>query len=287
MRRSLFSSRPVLAIAGVAIFLQLAGFRAAEAQVAPPRAVVSSISADPVEAAVAEASRRFGVPAHWIRAVIGQESNGDVRAVSSAGAMGLMQVMPGTYAELRLRYGFGRDPFAIRDNILAGTAYLRELHDRYGGLGMLAAYNAGPGRWEEYRAGVRPLPRETIGYLARLGPLLNVGSLPEPSTEAGSSRPSPFAAPIFVTLTGRSDATRNMRDPAWPRLVIASNTSSNASPDALFVRRSETEPRPAPPQSTTQPTSDPRTKEPAPPAPSRQVEQPANSLFPRRSGGDR
>ncbi|MCR5881293.1 transglycosylase SLT domain-containing protein [Phenylobacterium sp. J367] len=59
--------------------------------------------------------------------------------VSRADTIGLMQVMPGTYAELRARYGLGADPFDVRDNVLAGTAYLREMHDRYGVQGMLAA----------------------------------------------------------------------------------------------------------------------------------------------------
>jgi Transglycosylase SLT domain len=81
---------------------------------------------------VAEASSRFGVPAHWIRAVMQLESTGDQGAVSQKGAMGLMQVMPETYAELRLRYHLGADPYKPRNNILAGAAYLREMHDRFG-----------------------------------------------------------------------------------------------------------------------------------------------------------
>jgi len=100
---------------------------------------------------IAEASRRFGVPVAWIRAVMRAESAGEARAVSSAGAMGLMQIMPATWADLRARHGLGRDPYDPRDNILAGTAYLRELHDRYGSPGFLAAYNAGPGRVRRQR----------------------------------------------------------------------------------------------------------------------------------------
>ena len=79
---------------------------------------------------IAEAAQRFGFPARWILAVMRRESAGDVRAVSEKGAMGLMQIMPDTWDELRARYGLGRDPFDPRDNILAGAAYLRELHDR-------------------------------------------------------------------------------------------------------------------------------------------------------------
>lgn len=116
---------------------------------------------------VEDASRRFGVPVRLIRAVIDVESAGDVRARSPKGAMGLMQIMPETWAELRLRYNLGSDPYDSHDNIRAGTAYLRELHDRYGSPGFLAAYNAGPGRYEAHLAG-RPLPAETQAYLQKL-----------------------------------------------------------------------------------------------------------------------
>ena len=88
---------------------------------------------------IAEAAQRFGFPARWILAVMRRESAGDVRAVSEKGAMGLMQIMPDTWDELRARYGLGRDPFDPRDNILAGAAYLRELHDRFGSPGFLGA----------------------------------------------------------------------------------------------------------------------------------------------------
>ena len=99
---------------------------------------------------VAEAAQRFGIPERWIWAVMRVESGGRVRAVSSKGAMGLMQIMPATWADLRARHGLGADPFDPRDNILAGAAYLREMHDRYGAPGFLAAYNAGPGRYDDY-----------------------------------------------------------------------------------------------------------------------------------------
>ena len=66
------------------------------------------------------------LPAAWIRAV-SVESNGDPRAVSPKGAMGLMQVMPDTWAALRVRYRLGRDPYDPHDNIMAGAAYIREI----------------------------------------------------------------------------------------------------------------------------------------------------------------
>ena len=130
------------------------GSMPAMAQVTPQPAPVT---AHPHAAFIAEASQRFSIPEHWIRAVLGVESAGDVRAISSAGAMGLMQVMPDTWAGLRVRYRLGRNPYDPRDNILAGTAYLREMWDRYGNVAaMLAAYNAGPGRparWRQVLAG--------------------------------------------------------------------------------------------------------------------------------------
>lgn len=152
---------------------------------------------------IGEAAQRFELPAPWIRAVMGVESAFRVRAVSSAGAMGLMQVMPGTYADLRLRYGLGADPYHPRDNILAGAAYLREMYDRFGAQGFLAAYNAGPARYLEHVATGRPLPVETRAYVAKLSPLLRVegtssAALGEPEPVRIAARPS-----LFVTLGRR------------------------------------------------------------------------------------
>jgi soluble lytic murein transglycosylase-like protein len=129
-------------------------------------------AADPFADFVAEAAQRFGMPISWINAVMTLESGGDVRAVSPAGAMGLMQIMPNTWADLRSRYDLGGDPFDPRDNILAGAAYLREMHDRYGSPGFLAAYNAGPQRYDEYLATGRELPSETQLYVAILAPMI-------------------------------------------------------------------------------------------------------------------
>src|SRR3546814_11579992 len=82
---------------------------------------VCSSDLDPYAAHIAEAPHRFGVPVAWIRAVMRVESAGRVLTISSAGAMGLMQVMPGTWAELRTRYGLGGDPYdADRTNVVKG-----------------------------------------------------------------------------------------------------------------------------------------------------------------------
>src|SRR5260370_27569004 len=121
----------------------------------------NALSLLPFAAFVTEASKRFGVPEHWIRAVMHVESSAKPRARSERGAMGLMQIMPKTWAELRARYGLGAAPYDPRDNILAGAAYIRQLYDRYGAPDFRAAYNAGPGRYERHRATGRPLPAET------------------------------------------------------------------------------------------------------------------------------
>lgn len=122
---------------------------------------------EPWAAEVRQVAARVGLPEPLIRAVLRAESDGDPRAVSSAGAMGLMQLMPATWAELRRELRLGADPFQPADNLLAGATYLRRLYDRYGLPGAFAAYNAGPGRFEAYLNG-RPLPLETRRYVAGL-----------------------------------------------------------------------------------------------------------------------
>ena len=134
---------------------------------------VSTISVEAqIDAAVVEASRRYSLPAGWIRAVMKAESNGQVRAVSAKGAMGLMQIMPGTWDELRGQLELGSDPFNVRDNVMAGAFYLRQLLDRFGRSGFLAAYNAGPGRYTQHLSYGRVLPLETRAYVARLAPAI-------------------------------------------------------------------------------------------------------------------
>ncbi|MGV4877884.1 transglycosylase SLT domain-containing protein [Acetobacter indonesiensis] len=129
---------------------------------------------DPWGPYIQEAAKRFDVPDAWIRAVMQQESGGRLfhngQFVTSApGAMGLMQLMPPTYDQMRYAYNLGDDPFDPHDNILAGTAYLRQMYDIYGSPGFLAAYNAGPGRLEDFLTRNRTLPRETRNYVAAIG----------------------------------------------------------------------------------------------------------------------
>ena len=125
---------------------------------------------DPWGPWIRDASRRFDVPETWIREVMRQESGGRSNATSPVGAMGLMQVMPGTYRELQARYNLGSDPYHPYDSIQAGAAYLREMYELYGSPAFLAAYNAGPRRLEDYLWGGRGLPNETRNYVARIGP---------------------------------------------------------------------------------------------------------------------
>ncbi len=180
---------------------------------------------------IAEAAQRFGIPARWIEAVLRVESAGKQRAISSAGAMGLMQVMPKTWATLRMRHGLGPDPFAPRDNILAGTAYLREMYDRYGSVdAMLAAYNAGPGRYDAFQATGRPLPTATITYVAKVLSLLGRKSTLRRAQRGAFSASDWREASLFIEgrkdHRGSADAgpengifapRSSSREPAWVR----------------------------------------------------------------------
>ncbi len=121
------------------------------------------------EPIIVDASAKFGIPRAWIEQVMQQESGGrtalhGVPITSSAGAMGLMQVMPRTYADMRRLYGLGADPYDPRDSIFAGAAYLRAMYERYGYPNLFAAYNAGPKRFDEFLLDRRPLPQATTAY---------------------------------------------------------------------------------------------------------------------------
>lgn len=173
------------------------------------------------DAYVSEAAQRFDIPASWIRAVMQVESGGNANAVSPKGAMGLMQLMPATYAAMRLRYGLGADPFQPQDNIIAGTAYLREMLDCYGTVGFLAAYNAGPARYDAHLATGQPLPAETLLYIARITPLLS-GTRPSGMT-ATAAQPGWTHAPLFagpvassLTVAGLPRDLPSDRGPAPP-----------------------------------------------------------------------
>lgn len=149
-----------------------------------------------------EAATRCGVPVVWIERVIRAESGGLTTLggrpiISRAGAMGLMQLMPATWMAMRQSLALGFDPHDPRDNIIAGSCYLRSMYVRFGYPGLFAAYNAGPGRYADHLASGRSLPEETRAYLATL-----VGS------ETGSAPvATPPSATIFFSLGARRSAT--------------------------------------------------------------------------------
>jgi hypothetical protein len=152
---------------------------------------------DPYGVHISEATQRFGLPAAWIRAILATESNGDPRAVSPRGAMGLMQLMPETWGDLRVRHRLGSDPYDPHDNIIAGAAYIRLLYDRYGTPGWIAAYNAGPGRYEASLKG-RQLPSETRNYVATVAPHLDGSGNPGATVIAAVGPLSWTRAPLFI-----------------------------------------------------------------------------------------
>jgi soluble lytic murein transglycosylase-like protein len=169
-----------------------------------------------------EASARFGVPVAWIERVMWAESGGRTTANgrpirSLAGAIGLMQLMPPTWADMRARLDLGSNPDAPRDNILAGTLYLRLMYDRFGYPGLFAAYNAGPKRYADYLAGRARLPSETIGYLASVAP----------------SSPGPVPAPVRPALPPSIFAVRRNVQAIGPAKADPSPASS------LFVALSQ------------------------------------------------
>jgi cell division septation protein DedD len=175
---------------------------------------------DPWGPYIAEAAAKYDVPELWVREVMRQESGGRMYEngqliTSDAGAMGLMQVMPETYDGLRQRYGLGDDPFDPHDNIMAGTAYIREMYDIYGSPGFLAAYNAGPTRLEDYLVRNRPLPDETRHYVARIGPNIS-GVYPQRPSQA-----TQFA--MLQLPTDIPSGPRYPRRPAQAPVALAEN----------------------------------------------------------------
>ncbi|MFT4120883.1 lytic transglycosylase domain-containing protein [Bradyrhizobium sp.] len=215
------------------------GAALAESRLGAVRAV--SQASNPFAAFVDEASKRFAVPVNWIGSVINIESAGDVHARSPKGAIGLMQIMPATWAEQRQRYDLGNDAFDPRDNILAGTAYLRELLDRYGSPGMLAAYNAGPSRYEEHLAG-RPLPDETRVYVTRLANLLG-DELPPTWTADRQASPAETLFAERGDLMKTGDRLPAFAPSRGTRAAISSRDLSDMVPKStgVFVARSDSE----------------------------------------------
>jgi hypothetical protein len=201
---------------------------------------------DPWGPYIREAASRYQVPERWVRGVMRQESGGhqlqsDGRPITSwAGAMGLMQVMPQTYDMLRRRYGLGADPYDPHDNILAGTAYIREMYDRFGSPAFLAAYNAGPDRLDAYLTGGQPLPDETVNYLASVAPRLgNDRPVSGPlATYAGGGS----ATPVRTTSLGDDPSDRafdggGLVTPDAPTGVLTAHTQPRLVQVAMVTPR--------------------------------------------------
>ncbi|MDG4887832.1 MULTISPECIES: lytic transglycosylase domain-containing protein [unclassified Mesorhizobium] len=188
---------------------------------------------------IAEAAKRFRLPPTWIRAVLGAESAGDQRATSRKGAMGLMQIVPETWSDLRVRYQLGSDPYDPHDNIIAGSAYIRELVDRYGSPGWIAAYNAGPGRYEASLEG-RRLPAETRAYVSVVSSAISKDGVAKATCFAASARYGWRYAPLFATQLGGSlgDCSLQMersRDNASRALPLQGLTGAASRSTGLFV----------------------------------------------------
>lgn len=193
--------RVMLLMFGALVFISCVSPPVAAAQ----PAAVSAAAIDLWTPFIAEAAARFGIPEAWIRTVMAAESGGRTmlngRPVTSrSGAIGLMQVMPDTYEEMRHAYGLGSDPHDPRDNILAGAAYLRAMFERFGWPGFFAAYNAGPERYADHLRTGLPLPLETQTYLAMIAQT-------DPSQPPSSASPS--GTRLFFTLRTVADASSN------------------------------------------------------------------------------
>jgi soluble lytic murein transglycosylase-like protein len=177
---------------------------------------------------ISEASLRFGLPEGWIIRVMRAESDGNTilngRPITSpAGAMGLMQVMPGTWKPLRILLNLGPNPYDPHDNIIAGTAYLRMMHDQFGYPGLFGAYNAGPGRYAAYLRGKSRLPAETIAYMASVG-----GARLKPELAVQIAQPRAVHS-LFYPVQSHQETTLVAKPkPASSGLFITLNTVSGA-----------------------------------------------------------
>jgi soluble lytic murein transglycosylase-like protein len=235
-----------LCLCSSAAVVLLADVSAAHAE--SPNSKGAAVAADRIGDFVAEASRRFSISPSWIRAIMRVESLGDPLALSPKGAMGLMQIMPDTWSELRSRYALGADPYDAHDNIMAGAAYLREMHDRYGERGFLAAYNAGPSRYEDHLATGRPLPSETLLYMAAVASLVGV-RVEEGGEVATASAASWTAAPLFVRrLAAGSLQSRPTSSVQMPKGLVGVTVQDRAElpplSDGLFAKPSARDRRP-------------------------------------------
>ncbi|WP_236025023.1 lytic transglycosylase domain-containing protein [Arenibaculum pallidiluteum] len=249
---------------------------------------------DPWGRHIREAAERFDVPELWIRAVMKRESGGrafvDGRPVTSpAGAIGLMQVMPDTYEELRWRYDLGPDMTDPRDNVLAGTAYIRELYEVFGSPGFLAAYNCGPGCYYKHLTRNRKLPAETRAYHAALAPVVGKAAPRRPdeilstNTLVAILPDLPSTSPLQVSATALAQVSE-----AREARMIARAEDKAAAVETVVVAVTPPPGRPKPGMSAPSATAV-AMAEPASPAPSaRPLSAPVLSASARpRDGMDR
>jgi soluble lytic murein transglycosylase-like protein len=150
---------------------------------APAAMPAKALSRADLEQVVRDASNRNRLDPDFVNSVIKAESNFQSRAVSRKGAQGLMQLMPGTAAQLGVK-----DPFDAKANVDAGTAHLSALLDQYNNdaVKALAAYNAGAHRVEQYH-GVPPY-RETRAYVASIVRDFNAKKRAQTKTQAAAGR---------------------------------------------------------------------------------------------------
>lgn len=206
------------------------------------------------------AAIRFDVPEPWIREVMrvesgGHEYLGGQLTVSSAGAMGLMQLEPETYGEMAARYGLGDDPFNPYNNIMAGTAYIHEMYTVYGSPGFLAAYNAGPGRLDKFVNGEEPLPDATQQYIAMIAPNIS-GTYPHNRSEADqlALNTEPMGVSTGILPPGFENAPyRAPGNSDAPVEVTAAVEPPASAEDAAYV--------PPAPTLVTSPTAPPSTEQ--------------------------
>jgi soluble lytic murein transglycosylase-like protein len=171
---------------------------------------------------IAEASARSGLPEQWLHAIMRSESGGcafmnERPTTSSAGAMGLMQLMPTTWLQMSRQLRLGDDPYQPHDNILAGAEYLRELYDRYGSPGFIAAYQAGPERYEDALQGSRALPTETVDYVARV---LRFASLNASPLTIRATDSVVVRGPFITRETQRQSAAATLDRPLRDTLFV-------------------------------------------------------------------
>ncbi|WP_408744626.1 lytic transglycosylase domain-containing protein [Acetobacter farinalis] len=226
---------------------------------------------DPWGPYIRQAAKRFAIPETWIRAVMQQESGGKQYlngglTTSGAGAMGLMQLMPATYADMQSQYGLGGDPYNPRDNIQAGAAYIRLMYDRYGAPGFLAAYNAGPDRVDDYLNNGRHLPDETVNYVAAITPHLGGGVAVRGKWAPVPIRSTTTQVASSEAFYARPDLSRSADgclrdpdaayDPSAPCLMDRDIPHPDPVPEAAPVAVAQAETAPSSIPAQTQPVAD-------------------------------